>query len=147
MHRGKPTPLLLTCRVDAYPGSGTPGVPVPPGLSELWSRTRSARLFEDSQFGQWGLVLVSPEEAKEMTADFKLRRSGDYVPGDLVIGKFLGDSDLLIVRCDPDCHDFGQILVASPLDPRSDWYRVADDFETFLREYERADGAKFWEDG
>ena len=91
--------------------------------------------------------MVSPEDAKEMTADFKLRRSGDYVPGDLVIGTFLGDSDLLVVRCDPDSPDFGHVMVALPLDPRRDWYRVAGNLETFLQEYERSEGAKFWEDG
>lgn len=82
-----------------------------------------------------------------MSEAFKLQRSRDDVPGDLVIGKFLGDSDLLVVRCAPDSPDFGHVMVALPIDLRKDWYRVAGNLERFFQEDERSERAKFWEDG
>jgi hypothetical protein len=61
-----------------------------------------------------------------------------------VIGKFLGDSDLLIVRCDAAAKDFEAVLIALPLDPRCDWYAVGTSFAAFLDEYVEKGGQKFW---
>jgi hypothetical protein len=102
-------------------------------------------LFEDRNYGQWGLILYEPQEAETVTAKFRIQRARDFAEGDLVIGEFLGDSDLLVIRCDPQERDYGRVMVALPLDPRSDWYSVAGNLEAFLEEYERAEGAKFWE--
>jgi hypothetical protein len=59
--------------------------------------------------------------------------------GDLVVGQFLGDQDLLIAD------DAGAVLVALPLDGRADWYRPARNIAAFLGQYVTANGAKFWE--
>ncbi len=120
--------------------------PLPPELRTLWARVRSARLFEDVDHGQWGLVLLSPEEAERDTTAFRARRRRDSRDGDLVVGRFLGDRDLMVVRTDPAADDFGQIRIALPLDERSDWFTPAPSLGAFLRAFCAAEGAKFWED-
>lgn len=117
----------------------------PPDLLTFWTVAESARLFLDSTYGQWGLHLLEPSEAVEMTRIFAEERRREFCKGDLVVGRFLGDSDLLIVRCSEDEADFGKVLVAVPLDPRNDWYNVANSFAEFLENYIAAKGDKFWE--
>ena len=114
-------------------------------LAEFWRNSDGARLFEDREYGQWGLVLLSPSLAAERSRQLQDERPREYREGDLVVGEFLGDSDLLLVRCDRKAEDFGSVLVVLPLDPRHDWFQVSSDFESFLVDYERAQGAKFWE--
>lgn len=126
---------------DIQPIAGT--CPIP--LQEFWRITESGRLFEDSTYGQWGLEILRPKQATEATRVEFERHPIDYIDGDLVIGRFLGDSDLLIIRCDESSPDFGRLLVALPLDPREEWYKVADSFEDFLSRYVEAKGDKYWE--
>jgi hypothetical protein len=144
-HRGAPTPFPLRCsavrRADEPARRGS----LPAPLADLWQHFEEVRLFEDTKYSQWGLVLFSEDEARRYTNDFRETRSKDFIEGDVVVGRFLGDSDLLVMRCNPDAGDFGHVLVALPLDPRHDWYEVAADFDDFLREYERSEGSKFWE--
>jgi hypothetical protein len=61
-----------------------------------------------------------------------------------VIGKFLGDSDLLVIRADETQSDFGSVIVALPIDPRPDWYHVAKSLADFLEEFAQSGGQKFW---
>jgi hypothetical protein len=42
---------------------------LPDELRELWLRVDSMRLFEDSTYGQWGLILLSPSPAAHETAE------------------------------------------------------------------------------
>jgi hypothetical protein len=114
------------------------GRELPSELVELWTSARSARLFEDIDYGQWGLVLLSPPESADRTALELAERPGDFAAGDIVIGEFLGDQELLV-------HTPTGILVALPLDPRSDWDVAADNLEEFLRRYLDAHGDKYWE--
>ena len=119
----------------------------PPDLLTFWTVTESATLFLDSTYGQWGLHIFEPNEAVERTTVFAEERRRDFWKGDLVLGRFLGDSDLLVVRCSDDEADSGKVLVALPLDPRNDWYNVANSFAEFLEKYIAAKGDKFWENG
>ena len=116
----------------------------PPDLVEFWGISRTARLFEDKSYGQWGLEILNPDSALTATDSVRDRRFRDHVNGDVVIGRFLGDSDLLLIRCDPDCADFGCLLVATPLDPRHEWRKVADSFSKFLESFIQAGGDKYW---
>ena len=116
----------------------------PTDLAEFWSIARTARLFEDQSYGQWGLEVLDPQTAVSTTRQFRERRIRDYVDGDLVIGKFLGDSDLLVIRCDPAADDFGNVLVALPIDPRSEWYCVANSLSSFLTSFIKTGGEKAW---
>lgn len=113
---------------------------VPESIAELWSQVEEARLFEDKQYGQWGLVLLSFERAKARTAEYYDERQRDAIDGDLIVGEFLGVSDLLLVRSDRRAADFGQIIVVDPLDRRADWCAVGSSLASFLERFERAEG-------
>lgn len=98
---------------------------VPAELRQLWLTSRNARLFEDTEYGQWGLALLSPKEAAARTLEFRTARSEDAMPADIVCGEFLGDSDLLILS--------------------GNWYRPAPTLLSFLAQYREALGEKYWE--
>ena len=144
-HHGTPTAFRLSCTLDEMPADGDAGVALPPPLAEFWQEARGARLFEDAVHGQWGLILSSPEASAARSHRFSEEREHQARPGDLIVGEFLGDQDLLLVRCDPAVSDFGTVLVALPLDDREDWYVVAPSLTAFLEKYEQEEGAKFWE--
>ena len=86
-------------------------------------------LFKDADYGQWGLRIMSPDKSAARTAYEPQWRPSEVEPGDIALGEFLGDSDLLIVT------RTGAALVALPLDPRKDWYRVGDTIDEFLAHY------------
>jgi len=143
------SPMVFTCN---FANSGVErdnldalSITCPSDLLSFWTVTEYATLFLDSTYGQWGLQILDPNQAVERTKIFAKERKRDFSEGDLIVGRFLGDSDLLIVRCSDDESDFGKVLVALPLDPRSDWYNVADSFADFLEKYIAAKGDKFWE--
>jgi hypothetical protein len=137
-------PFRLACRVHepALPreiqaawGDG----PLPDGLVELWLATRNADLFVDVDYGQWGLLLLSPSDSSQRTRRERESRSDAVAPNDVVLGEFLGDQDLLLV----DGH--GRPMIATPLDDRPDWPRPADNIAEFLDRYVGLHGDKFWE--
>lgn len=145
IHDGRPTLFQLRCTILPAPGFDVDASSAPPDLRAFWRHAGGARLFEDVEFGQWGLVLFGPEEADEHTSVFRRARSRQYLTGDLIVGCFLGDQELLLVRCDPGQEDYGQVLVVLPLDSRKEWFRVASGFRAFLEGFARAEGAKYWE--
>ena len=117
---------------------------IPSDLRDFWMLMRTALLFEDVEYGQWGLEIVDPSRALQLTEQYRTSRDRDADDGDLVVGRFLGDSDLLLIRCDPEADDYGAVLIASPLDQRRDWDRAGKSFATFLETYLRNAGKKFW---
>jgi hypothetical protein len=118
---------------------------LPDDLVQFWRTTESARLFEDASFGQWGLEILAPSTARQVTDEQRRTRPLDFVRGDIIIGKFIGDSELLLIRCDAHASDYGSLLVVAPLDPRPDWPVVADSLGYFLDQYALAQGDKYWE--
>jgi len=148
IHQGEPTFFQLRCVVDEPASSSTtrPEFQIPEELDEFWCVSAGARLFEDAEYGQWGLVLLGPHEVSTETERFHSSRPNDFVEGDLILGRFLGDQDLLLMRCNPEERDFGQLLIALPIDTRRNWYRPASNLADFLEAYEQAEGAKYWED-
>jgi hypothetical protein len=110
-----------------------------PGLEELWLSSREAWLFQDIDYGQWGLHILEPATAAARTNAERASRPKDFVPSDAVIGEFLGDTDLLVLEAN------GGVLVAQPLDPRSDWPLAASTLSEFLTLYLEAVGDKYWE--
>ena len=123
----------------------TLGVQLPEQLVEIWNEVSSLRLFEDREYGQWGLVLGPPARARELTEQQAGQRRDQIVPGDLVVGEFLGDSDLVLIRCDASKADFGRVLVERPIDGREFWPEVGESIDGFLEKYTRAGGEKFWD--
>lgn len=118
---------------------------LPAAIVDLWSLARSVRLFEDVTYGQWGLVLVSPERSIELTERLLATRSLETRRGDVVVGEFIGDSELLLLRCDEGSDDYGAVAVVLPIYPRAEWPVVADSLGAFLPAYIAAGGDKFWE--
>lgn len=147
VHGDSPCPFALHCEFGE-PASNQEIAAIenaPAPLVDFWVEARNATLFKDGQYGQWGLRILGPTASLKQTRRYEQERAEDVVTGDLVIGTFLGDSDLLIVRRDPNVSDYGSVMVALPLDPRSDWDVVAGSFDKFVERYAAANGSKFWE--
>ena len=121
------------------------GITLPSAIIDLWEKTSSLRLFEDITYGQWGLIFWSPNQVITEQEKRIAQRKEDFYPGDLIIGEFLGDADLLVLRCDPTSPDFGDAIIALPLDSREEWYLAANSLESFLSQFLAAKGEKFWE--
>lgn len=142
-------PMTSVCSFAETPASDEElagvTVAIPEELRNFWRISRESRLFEDTTYGQWGLHLLSPSESMRATHKFQIVRERDSSPCDLVVGRFLGDSELLLVRCNPSEPDHGQVWVALPLYRREEWFLAASSFEVFLENYVDAGGAKFWE--
>ena len=144
-------PLALTCQTfpPQHWGSDTLEeslkVTLPKSLKQLWHKTSELRLFEDLTYGQWGLVIWSPEQVIQEQETRMAQRQEDFRSSDLIIGEFLGDSELLLIRCDEQHTDFSKIMIALPLEQREDWYVAADSLEEFLSQWITFRGEKFWE--
>jgi hypothetical protein len=86
--RGGAQPVPLRHRVDdgAEPAEIDETWPVsdvlPSGVRELWTAARSARLFTDVDYGQWGLDVQSPAAARDRTRDELGWRTDGVVDGD-----------------------------------------------------------------
>jgi len=148
-HQERAVAVPLVCRFEAAATSNvladvSSKFAVPPDLLDFWRFSNGASLFIDETYGQWGLRLLPATVAIEETKNFEVARSTDVRLGDLVVGKFLGDADVLLLRCDQTAEDYGSLVVALPLDERSDWDRIAPSLEGFLRAYARTHGEKFW---
>jgi len=117
--------------------------PAPEDARELWSAAREARLFEDVDYGQWGLVLLSPESSAARTAQERQARPSELRPDDVVVGEFLGDQELVVLA--PSETGRRRVLIALPLDGRDDWFPAASSLGEFLEQYFDAVGEKYWE--
>src|SRR5882762_1022582 len=96
------SPFKLACSLDAPASdaeiaSAWPARELPSDVLEAWSISRESRLFEDVDYGQWGLVLLSPAAAARRTADERFQRADAYRADDVVIGEFLGDQEFLVL--------------------------------------------------
>lgn len=120
-------------------------ISVPEELLQFWSISDSAKLFFDVDFGQWGLEILSPERSIQKTEEERLERGQDFDEYDLLIGQFLGDSELLLICCDKSSSLYGSLKIVMPIDPRRDWPTVAKNFADFLLSYSSSYGDKFWE--
>jgi len=140
-------PFRLACSLeegapDAEISAARSGVELPAELEEFWTQSRSARLFEDVDYGQWGLRILAPEQSLDRTAAERRDRPDDIHATDLVVGEFLGDHELLVLALDEEARG---VLIALPLYPRVDWYRAGATLGDFLERYLDAVGEKFWE--
>lgn len=138
------SPFRLASKVEAQATSNRISAAWPahvllPELEALWLSSREAWLFQDIDYGQWGLHILDPATAAARTKAELACRPGDFKVTDAVVGEFLGDSDLFVLEAN------GGVLVALPLDPRADWPRVASTLSDFLARYLDAVGEKYWE--
>lgn len=108
-------------------------------LLAFWGLCATADLFKDEQFGQWGVELLDVTEAHVQTAALSDLRPLDCRDGDVVFGRFYGDSELLVMDAS------GRVLICGPLDERKDWPEAAGSLVGFLTRLHEAQGAKYWE--
>ena len=120
-----------------------PNISLPEELQELWQKCNGLHLFEDKTYGQSGLIIWSPQKTLEKLRTLKLY-SNEFKSEDLIIGEFLGDSDLLVVNCDRNSTNFGQIIIALPIDCREDWYYLTYSLPEFLQRFINSQGENFW---
>jgi hypothetical protein len=141
-------PFRLVSRLSSQALSGEvdlawDGVALPSDVKEFWLQCRDALLFEDADFGQWGLAILDPASSAARTRELRAMRPVDFQEDDVVVGAFLGDSELLVVA--PTELGRRRILIALPLDGRSEWFGAGNDLGDFLESYLAAGGDKFWE--
>jgi hypothetical protein len=92
-----------------------------------------AWLFEDVEYGQWGLHLLNAQACADRTAAELAERPEDFASDDIVIGEVLGDSELLV--CAPSEDVDRRYLIALPLDPRNDWSAAGSSVSEVLGRY------------
>jgi hypothetical protein len=114
-------------------------------LEHFWMTCGGAEFFRDIDYDQWGLDILAPWDAVKATHELAEDRPADVFRTDLMIGRFRGDSDFVVIRCDPNQDDFGQVVIGLPLDRRADWYFTRMCFSEFLRVFIETRGQKFWE--
>ncbi|WP_175722024.1 hypothetical protein [Burkholderia anthina] len=142
VHFGRECPFFLRSNFADGIASGVMVEGIPDSAYELmqfWGISERADLFKDDECGQWGVEVLSPQEAIEETARQRQIRNRDFLDGDVVFARFCGDSDLLLMD------SVGAVYVALPLDCRGDWPRVAGSLEDFLGNLTNSQGAKYWE--
>jgi len=130
---------------DGIPNFDSFAINPPNDVKLFWSHAGRALLFKDAKYGQWGLEILAPEASRDLTNTEKSKRADQFSNEDLLIGKFIGDSELLLVNCDHDSTTFGSILIANPILKRQKWIRAAASFNEFLDMYLAHEGAKYWE--
>lgn len=146
---GEVRPMNFACNADTGPANdeecnSVAGGHYPPDLRKFWQLTRTAKFFEDITYKDWGVEIFSPERVVQATHALNDDRPQDFVPGDLVVGRLIGDSDLLILRADTNAAGYGTIILAGPIDPRADWDTIANSLQDFLSRYIESRGDMFW---
>ena len=110
----------------------------------FWSVVGSADLFEDIEYGQWGMHILTPAGSFERTRKARIDRPDDLREDDVVIAEFRGDLELLILAPSEEQPD-RRILVALELDKRDKWYGVGPSLAGLLDRYFDAVGDKYWD--
>jgi hypothetical protein len=88
--RGRRCPFLLACRFANEAADTLEQIPLnlPDDIREFWLAARSATLFKDRQFGQWGLDVLDPDQALRETSRQATARPRDFTSSDLVFARF-----------------------------------------------------------
>src|SRR5260370_678512 len=125
IHRGQKCPFLLACSFALQPAEAAVlerlPVRVPDDVREFWLVSRSASLFKDEKYGQWGVEVLDPMQALAETKRQATSRPHDFQATDLVLARFFGDLDLVVLACDSQHKDYGSVKIALPIDKRPDW--------------------------
>lgn len=142
---------FLACRVSLPAQYPSPAAHLPPHCrlpQELlirWELAGSMDLYVQEPFRQWGLELWDPWQLEYFHPGLFLQYRAEHaLVGDLAIGKCVGDTELIISRCDPSKQDFGHIVIQPEIDEREDWPVVAPSLASFIHKYLDAPGEKFW---
>lgn len=115
---------------------------VPDELITPWTASRESWLFKDTEYGQWGLHLLSPGDCAARTSVERVRRPGDSRSDDIVWESFAVTRTCLSIpvrRC--PCVAF---LLCCHWIRETSGYQLGTVID-FLGRYLKADGDKFWE--
>lgn len=122
-------------------------VSIPPDLSALWTIASRLYLHIDVKDRQWGLEIWGPDQVVSLhSEEVAAFDEDDLRDGDMLIGSFVGDTDLLVARCRQGSEDFGHIIVVPEGYHRKYWYRVSCDLAYFLSRHLDSPESKYWED-
>lgn len=132
----------------------TLGFEIPSELAELWNACGGLALYEDDLYGQWGLVIFPPTDEAifppsestffSLNREFHEDKAEWILPGDLIIGRFWGDRERPMIRCDKGAPDYGHIMVVSEIGERDEWHWAASSLAEFLTKFMDAHGEKYW---
>lgn len=120
-------------------------IPFSEDFIEFYRISNGAYLFEDVIYGQWGLILLDLYFIEVKTQEFMHDYRDAFIFGDYIIGEFLGDNDLLLLRLDETKEDYGSIIVANRMDSREEWKKVERNFRNFIVNFAINEGQKYWE--
>jgi hypothetical protein len=145
-----PKPTIYSCTV--YPAKKWDKatletrlqVTIPFEMEQLWTEASHLELYKDETYGQWGIIIWDAERVLTRQEYVKSSRLHDFLSGDLAIGEFRGDSDIILIRCDPTQPDFGVIIIADPIMRREYWATAAECLSMFLHQLRESDGDKYW---
>ena len=143
--------MILTCL--ALPGQSWNraelesylNITLPQEMIDVWDKANHLRLFEDTNLDQWGTIIWTPETVAALQEEVKQWQRDEFWPTDVIIGEFCGDSELILLRCDPHLFDFGYIVIVKPIEQRRQWPVAAFSIMQFLENLLRTDGDKYWE--
>ena len=123
------------------------GVEIPPDLVSLWNVCGGLTLYEDNMHFQWGLIVRAPPDPElfDLNKEYLEDVRECAQPGDLIFGRFRGDRERPLIRCDKSATDYGSIMIVDEMDIRPDWYKAAGSLEEFLVGFMDAHGEKYWE--
>jgi len=113
-------------------------------LVSLWGRSSGVVLFREINYGAFGIEICTPSEALGETYRVIKQQPSDFIKGDLIAGKFYADERLILVRCDKEASDFGQVIIVEPTDSRKNWPIAASSLSEFLLSYIESFGERFW---
>ncbi|ATZ64496.1 SMI1/KNR4 family protein [Acinetobacter bereziniae] len=116
----------------------------PEDFIEFYKISNGAYLFEDVTYGQWGLILLDLYFIRLKTEEFMFDNVGGIF-GDYIVGEFIGDNDLLLLRLDKSKEDYGSIIIANRMDTRDDWRKIEKNFRNFIVNFTINEGQKYWE--
>jgi hypothetical protein len=119
---------------------------IPMDIQAWWDTVLRGTLFCDIEFGQWGLQILSEQEAFNETHACLEKKPDKFKRTDVILGIFLGDLGLLLIDCEPG-PNFGSVYIALPADigGRKKWPKIANTFTDFLERYVEGFGNKYWE--
>lgn len=111
----------------------------------FWNHTNKVKIFCEIPYGQWGTILFGAEESLRKTKEWKEIYPEEFVLGDLVIGEFLGDAQFVVMRCNQEKEDWGQVVIGFPIDVRAEWPNVAGSVAEFVEKTLASPDMKYWE--
>jgi hypothetical protein len=121
------------------------GKNIPSDLTALWQYASRLHIYEETNFGQWGLIIWNPSETLQNNQSNSILSTYELANGDLIIGEFKGDLEKIVIRCDENNNDRGAITIASSIDPRNEWLTVARSLTSFLNAFIENPDNKYWE--